>query len=68
MPAYCKAPKMITLTTPNGEKIHVAVDSITVMAPNHGDYHAAAKSVLVIGGNTRAVRESIEEIEKLLAE
>lgn len=66
MPAYCQAPKMITLTTPNGEKIHVAEESIVMMAPNHGNYHAAAKSVVAFAGCTRGVQESIDEIEKLL--
>ena len=57
---------MIKLTAPNGSAVRVDHKMIMMMYPNDGTYHPEAKTVLIVAGNKQAVRESIEEIEKLI--
>jgi len=56
---------MIKLTAPNGEEIDPK--AIASMRQNDGDYAASAKTVLLIQGEHQAVKESIEEIDLLIA-
>lgn len=57
---------MITLTTPDGEKIHVNEKNIDMIKLNRGLFDSRAKTVLVLSGNIQAVQETEEEIGKLI--
>lgn len=57
--------RRIQLTAPNGAKIEVRPDAINVMTPNAGDWDIKSNAVLRIDGENHAVRETMEEINKL---
>lgn len=61
--------RRIQLTAPNCAKIEVRPDAINAMTPNDGDWGGTfkhlTKTVLRIDGENHAVRETMEEINKL---
>lgn len=57
--------KMIFLTAPNGSRFEVDPEKISLIEANDGSYAKLAKSIVRIDGETHAVLETNEEIDKL---
>jgi hypothetical protein len=61
--------KILKLIAPDGTDVEIDAGAITAKRANNPphDFHPDAKSVLTVGGEHFAVRESLAEIDAMIA-
>lgn len=60
------APKMVSLTTPNGSYVCINANNLEFIAPSNPSAIAGSESVIGFNGNSIPVQETVDQILKLI--